>query len=90
MLDFHDKYGFELDENGEGCVYLISAKYPRINKDLCRIVTNKLNKIECICQYNIVLHDCWQYTLVLPSTIEDSKFCKLVYDGLLSILNSRS
>lgn len=90
MLDFHDEYGFALDENREGCVYLISSKYPKINKDLSRIVRNKLNEIECIYKYNIVLHDSWQYTLVLPSAIEDSEFCKLVYEGLLSILNAKS
>ena len=90
MLEFHDENGFELDENGEGCIYLISSKYSKINEDLSSIIKNKLNEIECIYKYNIVLNDCWQYTLVLPATIEDSKFCKLVHEELLSILNSKS
>ncbi len=90
MLEFHDENGFELDENGEGCIYLISSKYPKINKDLRSIVKNDLNEIECTYKYDIVLHDCWQYTLVLPATIEDGKFCKLVHEELLAILNSKS
>ncbi|MEN2773853.1 hypothetical protein ABCY62_02130 [Acetivibrio clariflavus] len=90
MLDFHDENGFALDENGEGCVYLISSKYPIINEELSSIVKNKLNEIECIYKYNLVLYDCWQYTLVLPAAIEDSEFCKLVHGELLSILNSKS
>lgn len=88
MLDFHDENGFALDENGEGCIYLIASKYPQINKDLRSIIKNKSNKIECIYKYNLVLYDCWQYTLVLPATIEDSEFCKLIHEEFLSILNS--
>jgi len=90
MLDFHDKNGFALDENGEGCVYLISSKYPKINEELSSIVWSKLNEIECIYKYNLVLYDCWQYTLVLPATIDESEFCKLVHKELLFILNSVS
>jgi hypothetical protein len=83
-----DEHGFTLDKNNEGCVFYGMRKFFFLQGDSDAIYWNKPEKLKRKAPYkvNISLLNVWEYTLVLPAEIEESVFCKSIYDGFLSIL----
>ena len=84
----HEEHGFSLDTNNEGCVFFGARAFPILQGDVNVISWSEPEKLRNLAPYmtNISLLNVWEYTLVLPAEIEESVFCKSVYNGFLMLL----
>lgn len=84
----YKKNGYAVHERGEGCFVIMAKRIDRLEYNV--EVTNKIEDDveEAIDPYTtvLILRNMWNYTLVLPSVIEDSDYCKRVYDVAMDML----
>lgn len=82
----HEEHGFHLDCNGEGCFMVFGKKIAAANLDIfVREQIHSQNDIPTV-SYNskILAENLWEFTLVLPDTIEDNPFSRFIMDSLLN------
>ena len=90
MGDFQEKNGYSLDSNGEGCFMLMGIKLNMI--DLNIFVPEQAHDPSrsdiLTAEYNskLLAKNLWEFTLVLPGTVENSLFCKFIMDSFLDSL----
>lgn len=88
----HEEHGFSLDNNNEGCVFFGARTFSILQGDVNVLSWNEPEKLRNLAPYmtSISLLNVWEYTLVLPAEIEESVFCKSIYDGFLTILKQEN
>ena len=84
----HEENGFSLDDNSEGCFMLFGKKMDVTNLDIIVKEQTHYRSTMITDAYDskIIAKDIWMFTLVLPDTIEDNKFCNFIMDSLLNLL----
>ena len=85
MNRFHDKNGYALDTNGEGCFMLMGEA-----KDVLSIAITVKEQVHYkgfgateAYDSKLIGSNIWEYTLVLPDIIEENSFCKYIMDSLV-------
>lgn len=89
MRQFHEEKGFIPDDRGEGCFMFCARRFPLLQCEarICNVsFPDELKNIEAY-DSAVLLRDVWEYTLVLPASIEESGFSRKVHGFLLSALN---
>ena len=86
MSVIHEEKGYNTDLNGEGCFLFISTKKELLWSEVVILKEIRPNDNRDEFDAELILHDSWSYTLVLPGTIDKNHFSKYVYDTLISVL----
>lgn len=95
MDKFSDEYAYALDKNGEGPFMLYAKKCPLLQGEYRVVSYNEPKRLRGFKPYDEMLNDVislidvFQYSLILPEIIEESDFCKNIYDEFLRILKSK-
>lgn len=88
MNHHHEEHGFSLDCNNEGCFMIFGKKIAVTELDI--FVKEQIQGQNDIptesYDSKILAKNLWEFTLVLPETIEDSSFSKFIMDSLLNVL----
>lgn len=88
MNHHHEEHGFSLDCNGEGCFMIFGKKLEVTDLDI--FVNEQIHYPNEISTESydskILAENLWEFTLVLPETIENSPFSKFIMDSLLNVL----
>ena len=92
MDKFSDEHAYALDKNGEGPLMFGSRKFSFVQGEFKLVGWKEPEELRGIAvfdgmlNYAFSLTNATEYTLVLPGLIEDSPFCKHIYDRFLEIL----
>lgn len=88
MNHHHEEHGFSLNCNGEGCFMLFVKKIAvtDLNIFVKEQIRGQNNIPTESYDSKILAENLWEFTLVLPATIEDSPFSKFIMDSLLKVL----
>ena len=92
MDKFSDEHAYALDKNGEGPLCFISEKFSLLQGEFKLVGWKEPERLRRVEAFDGMLNNTFslanaiQYTLVLPGLIEDSPFCKHIYDEFLEIL----
>lgn len=84
MSKKHEKKGFSVDKNGEGCFMFCSRRIEyfegniKVQKIVQPVSMASINPYEAC----FLLHHVWEYTLVLPEVIEESRFSRNIFEDL--------
>jgi len=86
--DEYEEKGYTINDHGEGCFTILARRVNNLEYKMEIINRAEEDVEEETDPYPAVLmlHDSWSYTLVLPSTIEDSEYCKSVYEKAIQAL----
>lgn len=92
MSKLHERKGFFLDRNREGCFIWCARKIPLLEGKIKVIKWQTPKEMKNIAPYNnyLVLEDVWEYTLVLPASIQESQFCHYIHKIMLGSLSIKS
>lgn len=85
MSDYHLEKGYNTDMNGLGC---FSVEAQRVKSDF-GVTLDPLENCEST-HVKLVFNDLPYYVLVLPGTIEESEFSKMIYDEFNKLLKKDS
>ncbi|ACU64356.1 hypothetical protein [Chitinophaga pinensis] len=86
--DDYEQHGYVTNEHGEGCFSIIARRVNNLEYKM-EIVNKAEEEVEeAVDPYPavLILHDTWNYTLVLPAAIEDSTYCQLIYEKAIRAL----
>ncbi len=85
MLQQHEKEGYNLDKNNEGC-FCIEAKKVNLNG---KALLTKLDEYSGFDPYEIELlfNNIYYYFLILPESVENSDFCAKIKNDLTNVIN---
>ncbi|MCY4764354.1 hypothetical protein [Klebsiella aerogenes] len=88
MYSFFDVSCYDVNQSGEGCFMLISSLIERLDSEVIMLDISYPERKRNTEPYNstFILHNIWEYTLILPAEFSESKFCSDVYSGLINIL----
>ena len=88
MRHFNQEHGAVLNENGEGRIMFFAGLMPMHQSDIQVSNVYLLNK-----KYNVAPHpeklfliNAWEYTLVLPALIQESKFARKIHEYLMATI----
>ncbi|MBW8685459.1 hypothetical protein [Chitinophaga rhizophila] len=86
--DDYEEHGYASNARGEGCFTILARRVNNLEYKM--EVMNKAEEEveETIDPYPavLILHDTWNYTLVLPAAVENSAYSQQVYDKAIKAL----
>jgi len=84
MLKHYDENGYSLDINGQGC-FCIEARNANL---YCTASLYEFDDKSGPDPYpaNLAFENIFHYFLVLPDFIEESEFCKLIFDSFVKTI----
>lgn len=83
-----DDTGYSLNEHNEGCFMFVASILKKFDSEVKILNIFSPESKSNTAPYNsaIILNDIWEYTLVLPSEINESEFCRGIYSNLENLL----
>jgi hypothetical protein len=88
MNDFHELNGFALDRYGQGCFMLCARRLGKVHCDVAISNVSSPDELKDVepCGSILLLNNAWEFTLVLPGTLEDSPFSRQIHDYLIQVI----
>ena len=88
MNHHHEEHGFSLNCDGEGCFMIFGKKIAVLELDIFvkEQIQGQNDMPTESYDSKILAENLWEFTLVLPETIEDSPFSRFIMDSLLNVL----
>ncbi|QHS60685.1 hypothetical protein [Chitinophaga agri] len=86
--DDYAAHGYVSTARGEGCFRMLARRVNNLEYKM-EIMNKAEEEVEeAVDPYPavLILHDTWNYTLVFPVAVEDSRYCRLVYDTAIRAL----
>ncbi len=89
MSHFQDENGFVLNEEGQGCFMLCARQFSFLQCDVTTFNITSPDDVKGMDPYDskLFLADIWEYTLVLPTLIEESPFSQKIHDYLMGAIS---
>jgi len=78
MFEYHSEHGYNLDIDGQGC-FCVEAKQVKL-RGAASLFEFENESDFAPYRINLILDNIFYYFLILPGVIEESKFCKKIYD----------
>lgn len=89
MMSFHDKRGYSIDKNGEGCfsLYINFAKRFNASISIEKEIENSIGDFNRDpYEAKIVLNGIYEYTLVTPENPNTDEFSRFLIESLIQSL----